>query len=229
MKLAIMQPYFFPYIGYWQLIYAVDTFIIYDDVNFINKGYVNRNFILVNDCEHLFTLELVGASQNKKILEIQVGGNREKLLKTIVFTYRKAPYFEIVFPLLERILLNPEKNLAEFIGFSLLEISNYLNLDTQFIYSSRIDKNESLKGEKKIIDICKQIKSTQYINTIGGQKLYTKKSFLQHGIELCFMKSKPIEYQQFKDQFIPHLSIIDVLMFNDKTEVQKYLTQFEFV
>ena len=171
MKLAIMQPYFFPYIGYWQLIDAVNVFVIFDDVNFIKKGYINRNSILIGGKFQQITLGLIGASQNKQINEIDIGDNSKKLLKTIEMAYKKAPYFNEIFPILENILNQDEKNLAKFIGYSLQKISTYLNTDTKFIYSSDIEKDNNLKAEDKILDICKTLSVSHYINAIGGKKL----------------------------------------------------------
>ena len=130
-----MQPYLFPYIGYWQLIHAVDTFVIFDDVNYIKKGYINRNNILVNGQKQTFTLELMSASQNKLINDIDIGNNIEKLLKTFEMAYKKAPYFEEIFPIIKKILLHDEKNVAKLIGYSLTKISNYFVLNTKIIYS----------------------------------------------------------------------------------------------
>ncbi|MFY9141759.1 WbqC family protein [Sulfuricurvum sp.] len=229
MTVAIMQPYFFPYIGYWQLINAVDTFVIFDDVNYINKGYINRNNILINGQKQLFTLELIGASQNKKIHEIQIGTNRNKLLKTIEITYKKAPYFQEIFPLISTILQYEEKNLAKFIGHSLEKISSYLNIDTRFIYSSEIDKQNLLTGEKKIINIVKLLEAKQYINSIGGQELYDKKTFLNNGLELAFLQTELRKYQQFNNTFIPYLSIIDIMMFNAIEDIRTMLNQYNLV
>lgn len=229
MKLAVMQPYFFPYIGYWQLIAAVDTFVIYDDVNYIKKGFINRNSILVNNAGHLLILELVGASQNKKINEIDVGGNTLKILKTIELSYKKAPYFENVFPLIQEILKNEEKNLAQFLISSIRKICTYLEIKTNISISSELIKNNDLKGQDKILDICGVLQAKQYINAIGGQELYQNKAFSQQSMELLFIKNKAIDYQQFKLPFIPNLSIIDVLMFNDKGQINQYLTEFELI
>jgi len=229
MTLAIMQPYFFPYIGYWQLIRAVDMFVIYDDVNYIKKGYINRNSILIHGKEQLFTLELLGASQNKYINEIKVGSNHQKLLKTIAVNYKKAPYFKITFPIIQDILLQDEKNLAKFIGYSLKMISNYLSIKTKFIYSSKIEKDNSLKGQDKILEICKKLHTDNYINAIGGKELYDKEVFKKEGIELNFIESDIIEYKQFDHPFVPYLSIIDIMMFNSKEEIQKMLERYQFV
>lgn len=223
MKLAIMQPYFFPYIGYWQLINVVDTFVIYDDVNYIKKGYINRNSILSGNDSQRITLEVIGASPNKLINEIQVGNNVKKLLKTLSQTYSKAPEYDRVFPLIEDILKSREKNLAKFVGGSIVKISNHLKINTKIIFSSDIEKNSNLKAQDKIIDICKELKSLNYINTIGGVNLYDEDRFKKEGIGLNFLEAKIINYQQFKDEFISHLSIIDVLMFNDIDAVRNML------
>ncbi|WP_418184864.1 WbqC family protein [Aliarcobacter vitoriensis] len=229
MTLAIMQPYLFPYIGYWQLINAVDTFVIYDDVNYINKGYINRNSILVDGKAQQFTLELINASQNKLINEIEVGNNSKKLLKTIEMAYKKTPYFFDIFPIIEAILNNKEKNLAKFIGYSLEEISNYLKINIKFIYSSDIGKENSLKAQDKIIDICKKLEARVYINSIGGQELYNKEKFKEENIKLNFLKTQFIEYKQFKNDFISHLSVIDILMFNSVIEIKQMLFRYELI
>ena len=224
-----MQPYFFPYIGYWQLISAVDTFVIYDDVNFIKQGWINRNHIIGNDSNHLISLQLIGASSFKLINEVIVGNNSQKILKTIEQTYKKAPYFEKIFPLIQEVLQNEEKNLAQFLIFSIRKICTYLEIKTNISISSELIKNNNLKGQEKIISICKSLQAKQYINAIGGQELYTKEAFSQQNIDLFFIKNKPIEYLQFQNQFAPNLSIIAALMFNNKAILQSFLTEFELI
>ncbi|MFY4788445.1 WbqC family protein [Aliarcobacter butzleri] len=229
MTLAIMQPYLFPYIGYWQLINAVDSFVIYDDVNFIKQGYINRNSILSNGKLQQFTLELIGASSNKLIKEIETGNNVNKILKTIKQSYIKAPFFENVIILLEEILANEEKNLAKYIGYSLEKISQYLEVNTNFVYSSNIKKDINLKAQDKVIDICKNLNARKYINAIGGQELYSKEIFKKNDIELNFLKTELVEYKQFKNDFVPYLSIIDILMFNNKDDIKNMLNRYELV
>lgn len=229
MTLAIMQPYLFPYIGYWQLINAVDTFVIYVDVNFIKQGYINRNSILSNGKSQVITMELIGASSNKLINEIEVGNNREKLLKTIKQNYTKAPSFDKVYPIIENIINQNEKNLAKFIGYSLERICEYLEVDTKFVYSSNIKKDNTLKAQDKILEMCNILKADKYINAIGGQELYNKEIFKENGIELNFLKTELVEYKQFKNDFVPYLSIIDILMFNSKDEIKNMLDRYALV
>jgi len=229
MTIGIMQPYFLPYIGYFQLIKEVDKYVIYDDVNYINKGWINRNNILLNGQKYLFTLSLLGASQNKLINEIAVENNQSKLLKTIENAYKKAPYFENVFAVIQSIFDYENKNLSKFVGNSIIQIADYLDIKTTFVYSSEIEKDNTLKGQEKILQICKILGVTNYINTIGGQELYDKDIFKQNNIELHFLKTEMIEYKQFKNDFVPYLSILDVMMFNPIEEINVMLNKFELV
>jgi hypothetical protein len=229
MKIAIMQPYLFPYIGYFQLINAVDEFVVFDDVNFIKQGWITRNNILVDKKKFNFILKVQGASSFKKINEITLVKNNEKLLKTIEQEYKKAPYFRVVFPIIQEILLNDENNLSMFLIFSLRKISNYLKIDTVFRVSSEIDKNDELKGQDKVIAICKKLKAKNYINAIGGQELYDKVSFNHHQILLSFIKTELVQYSQFDNDFIPWLSIIDVIMFNSVEETKLMLNKYELI
>ena len=229
MQLAIMQPYFFPYIGYWQLISVADTFVIYDDVNFIKQGYVNRNNMLQNQKSHLFTLELIGASSNKKINEIKIGGNSNKLLKTIKQNYSKSPFYKDIFPVLDEILNNEEKELSKFLGFSLERIAGYLDIDTKFLYSSDIKNDKTFKAQDRLIDMSKILNATGYINAIGGVELYGKEVFSQNDINLSFLKTHEISYKQFNNAFVSDLSIIDIMMFNSKGNIENMLTQFELI
>jgi len=229
MKLGIMQPYFFPYIGYFQLIHAVNTYIVYDDVNYIKGGWVNRNYILLNGEKHLVTLRLRKASPNKRINEIEIDGNQKKIMKTIQQAYVIAPFYKDVYPLIECVFKSGELNLAKFLLKSIVEIVGYLECDTHITLSSSIEKKDELKGQDKVLHICELLRANQYINAIGGQSLYSKQLFKQYGIDINFLKTNHIEYSQFKKKFIPNLSIIDILMFNPKEKVQSYLGAFELI
>jgi len=229
MRVGIMQPYLFPYIGYFQLINAVDTFVIYDDVNFIKQGWINRNRILLNGSDFMFNIMLKGSSSFKKINEIEIAGNHLKLITTIEQSYSKAPYFSDAFPLISNILLNNETNLARYLSKSLIEIIKYLGIQVSILISSEIEKDASLKGDDKVINICNQLKATNYINAIGGQELYSKEKFSENGLVLNFIQTKPIVYKQFKDPFIPWLSIIDVMMFNSPEAISEMLNQYKLV
>jgi hypothetical protein len=232
MKVAVMQPYIFPYIGYYQLINAVDKFVVYDDVNFINKGWINRNYILVNGSACLFSIPLKNASQNRLIQQVELSEEfnwRTKLLKTIEHSYKKAPCFTAVYPILTDVIMSQVTKIHELAVLSLKSVCNYLQVKTGFQDSSSLYDNKPLKGQERIINICEKEKAYHYINPIGGTEIYSRTLFEEKGIKLSFIKTEPITYRQFKNDFVPHLSIIDVLMFNPKDEVIKMLSQYELL
>lgn len=226
MRIAIMQPYFFPYIGYFQLVHAVDTFVVYDDVNYIKRGWINRNNILADGEPTLISLETSGASQNRLINQVKVGNNNHKLLKTIKHRYAAAPYCDSVMPLIERILGNEESNLATFLASQLREICLYLDVQVNWCVSSSLDKDASLKGQDKIIEICRALAADQYVNLIGGRELYQHETFSKQGVKLSFLESRASSYAQFQHKFVPSLSIIDVLMFNDRRNIHRLLDEY---
>lgn len=232
MKLGIMQPYFLPYIGYWQLINAVDKYVIYDDVNFIKRGWINRNRILMNGEDKMINIQMRGASQNKLINEVGVLGNpsyNKKLLKTLESCYKKAPCYSDVYPVMESIINQDEKNLSKYLEFSIRKICEYLSIDTELIVSSTINKSNDLKGEDKIIEICKVLGADEYFNAIGGQKIYSYEDFTMKDINLRFLETGKIEYQQFNNDFVSNLSIIDVMMFNSIEEIKKMLGKYKLL
>ena len=237
MTLAIMQPYFLPYIGYMQLMNAVDTFVLYDDVAFINRGWINRNRLLINGQEYLFTVPLKDASQNKRINEVRLADDpkwRSKLLKTVEQGYRKAPYYGAVMPLTEKIVNFATDSIADLVHNSLVELNQYLSLTTRLVTSSSVYENSQLKAQERILDICRQEGATRYINPIGGIELYDKPTFAQADIELNFIQAKRVDYPQFNriggpDTFIPWLSVLDALMFCDVPMVKAMLGEYELI
>lgn len=232
MKIGIMQPYFFPYIGYWQLMNQVDQYVIYDDVNFIKGGWINRNRILNHGKVQFYNLMMRGASSNKLINEIEIETDKRvinKSLRMIENCYSKAPYYQQTYQLVQDILFSANSNLAGFLGNSLERIADYLGIETKFVMSSRIEKNNTLHGQEKVLEICKILEADEYYNASGGRVLYDFKSFSACGIELKFLQTKDIVYRQFGDKFEPNLSIIDVLMFNSIEKVKGFLREFELV
>jgi hypothetical protein len=229
MRLAIMQPYLFPYLGYHQLVAAVDRFVFLDDVNYIKGGRVNRNSILLDGRPIRFTLPLSKASPNKLISETTVvPDSGRKILKTIRQAYLRAPYYEDVLPLVERVFTSEESRLSRFAANSVREVANYLEIATQLMCSSEIPKEDGLKGLDRVLAICDALGADVYINSIGGTALYEKQAFLRRGVELKFLKMRDVRYRQFGD-FVPNLSIIDVLMFNSKEAVRALLNEFDFI
>ena len=232
MKLAIMQPYFFPYVGYWQLINAVDKYIIYDDVNFIKGGWINRNKILMNGEDKQINLQMHNASPNKLINEVEVLGNivyNKKLLKTLESNYGKAPYFSDAFPVINNIITLEEKNLAKYLESSIRLVCKYLSINTEILVSSEIKKNNELRGQDKVIEICKILEADEYINAIGGQDIYSREDFDAQRILLRFLKTGKIIYRQLMNDFVPNLSIIDVMMFNSPEQIKELLEIYELI
>lgn len=228
MKVAIMQPYFLPYIGYYQLMNAVDEFVVYDNIEFTKKGWINRNRILVNGNDAYITLPLKKDSDYLDIKDRSLADtwevDRKKLLNKINEAYRKAPYYDVASEVITTCILFEEKNLFYFIYHSLEVVKHYLGITTPLSVSSSIPANHELKSEKRVIEICKAKKATGYLNPIGGVELYDKEEFKNAGIELNFLKSKTISYKQYDNEFVPWLSMIDLMMFNSKERIKEYLT-----
>lgn len=228
-----MQPYLFPYIGYFQLIKAVDSFVIYDDVQYIKGGWINRNRIQINNKDYLFTFNVKRDSLslpiNQRVFTSNFSEIKEKFLSLLFQAYHNAPRFSPVQSLVKNILSFPEYNVSSFITNSLQKVCSYMNITTPFIFSSQIKKNNLLKGQERVIDINLAMRSTHYINLMGGINLYTKERFDVNGIKLNFIKMKKIEYLQLGKKFIPNLSILDVLMFNDLESIKAMLLAYDLV
>lgn len=230
MRIAIMQPYFFPYIGYFQLINAVDEFIIYDNIEFTKKGWINRNRILVNGKDAIISLPIKKDSDYLDVKDRFLADTweveKKKMLNRIVESYRKAPYFNECYNLIEKCINYDERNLFKFILYSIQTIMEYLNIDTDLVVSSTISIDHKLKSAEKVQAICKERGAEIYINPIGGLELYNKEQFKRNNLNIQFLKSDDITYDQFNNDFIPRISIIDVMMFNNKEDVQSKLESY---
>lgn len=235
MRLAIMQPYLFPYIGYFQLITAVDKFVVYDDVNYIKGGWINRNNLLINKKPNLFTLPLDKPSPfeliNKTMLNPSLYDKwMVKFLRSIEQSYKKAPFYNEVIEIIKNTLeIEKNKSISQVAVKGLRLICDYLQIKTEIVATSEIYNNKNLKAQERVLDICAKEKATQYINVIGGLELYSKEIFSDNGIKLNFIKSDAIVYQQFDNEFVPWLSIIDVLMFNSVEEVNNLINQYKLI
>lgn len=212
MKLAVMQPYLFPYIGYFQLIYAADLFLIYDDVAYIKQGYINRNNILSSNGTIRFTVPVPGASSNKLISELKFAADVSKLLKAIEQSYSKTPYFDYVFPVIREILEFEDRSIAVVCQKSFEDIFSYLGIEKRFKKTSELDYVRSASALDRLIALCQKFGADCYVNAPGGRKLYDKPDFEREGIELKFIDSLLVEYRQIGARFVPNLSIIDILM-----------------
>ena len=232
MKVAIMQPYFFPYIGYFQLIAAVDVFIVYDNIKYTKKGWISRNRVLQNDRDVMFSLPLKSDSDYLDVCERALSAefNRDKLLNQLKGAYRRAPYFAQTFPLVEQIVRYEDKNLFSFLHYSIINICEHLGITTEIRISSNISIDHELKSQDKVLALCEAVGASTYVNAIGGMELYSKETFQEKGIELKFIRSLPFEYPQFGNEFVPWLSIIDVMMFNSLETIKTCIsTNYELI
>ena len=225
-----MQPYFFPYVGYWQLMKFVDVFVVYDQIKFTKKGWIHRNRILNQGKDHLFSLALKKDSDfldiNQRYISPSNIKNLEKTLRIIENNYRKAPFYESTIDLVQKVFHSNEKNLFNFVYYSIEEVQKHLGIKTKIIISSELEFDNELKSQEKVIEICKTVGATDYINPIGGEKLYSREIFANYGLKLQFHVSNKVSYDQFSPIFIPQLSIIDVLMFNSIAKTHELLNQF---
>jgi hypothetical protein len=221
-----MQPYFVPYLGYFQLIAAAGTFVVYDDVQYIQRGWINRNRVLNQRLPQYITIPLDKASQNKRINELTISQTapwQKKTLHTLRSAYGRAPHFAKVFPICEAMLGLPEPGLVSFLEHSLKLVCAALEIPTRFVRASAIPAVDRFRGTARILAICKHLDATAYINPIGGAALYSSSDFLEERIRLQFLNSTLPEYQQHAAPHVPSLSIIDVLMFNGIAQTREWL------
>ena len=228
MKLGIMQPYLFPYLGYMQLVAAVDAFVFYDDVQFIKNGWINRNRLALGGAIRYFTVPLAGAGTSLSIREVRMQPPerwRDKLLESIRHGYARAPYYGPVRELIGDVLGTATTQISTLAARSVTETARYLGLGTRFVPSSVVYDNHALKGPARVLDICARERADHYLNLPGGRALYDSRAFSAAGVELGFVEPDLWPYRQFGDAFLPGLSIIDVLMFNTPDAIRARLTE----
>ena len=226
-----MQPYFLPYIGYWQLLAAVDRFVVYDNIQYAKKGWINRNRFLRDGADAFFTVPLKKGSDFLNVADRAIADdfNPKTILNPMAAAYRKAPFFGDVFPMLETIVTAAPRNLFEYLHHGLVVTANYLEIRTPIVVSSTVAIDHGLKSESKVLALCNALGATRYVNSIGGRELYSMPTFAQQGIELKFIQSRPITYRQYDKPFVPGLSIVDVMMFNSRDAVRGMLGDCDLV
>lgn len=232
MKVAIMQPYFFPYIGYFQLIAASDVFVLHDDVQYIKGGWVNRNRILLNGEDRMITLPVQKAAYDLPINARSYVPDPQPykdIINLVKQAYSKAPFFQQAFPLLNEILLFEDKNVARFNENLIRRIAGYLGIKSKIIVSSDMEKDNSLAGEPRVLEICKRLGATDYTNPIGGTELYHHEAFQKQSIALYFLEAQNVRYEQGGVTWMPFLSIIDVMMFNSVSEIKNTIGQYKLL
>jgi hypothetical protein len=233
MRLAIMQPYFIPYIGYFQLMAAVDKFVILDDVNFINRGWINRNRIPVNGRAHWLTVPLVKASQNRLINEIYIvedDGWKDKMLRTVEASYTAAPFAETILSLFSQVLASAEGRLSTFLFRTLTQVAAYIGTNVCMEETSAIYPKEARKGQHRILDICVREGATCYVNPPGGRELYNPELFASAGVKLQFLDANLGELPlRYSGQEGPCFSILDLMMLNSQNALKKAVGGFRLV
>jgi hypothetical protein len=231
-RVAIMQPYFFPYLGYLQLMCSCDLFVILDDVQYMKGGWINRNRILVGGQPGWLTFPVEKDSIQLQINERSYAageGPRSTILAQLDNAYRKAPHHGSVMPLVEAVMAFEDTNVAGFNTNLLRTLHERLDLGCTLLVSSQLDKDPALTGQERVIDMCRRLGATQYINAIGGMALYDRESFGRHDIDLKFVRGWLAPYPQLGAPFVPGLSIIDVMMFNAPSELPALLDDYELV
>lgn len=230
-QIAIMQPYVFPYIGYFHLIDASQLFVFYDDVHFVKKGWINRNRILLNGKDHLFTVPLSSVSQNALINQTMLSTNNEwtaKFNTTLTHCYRKAPYFSRAIDVINSVSNASKCNISDMAINSIASVYDYLGMDFNYTKSSICSPGtQGIDKADRLIEVTKSLGYKRYINSAGGKELYSKEYFSKNGVTLSFVESEDVKYKQFSDEFVPRLSIIDVMMFNDVSEIKELLTKYK--
>ena len=226
-----MQPYLLPYIGYFQLIGAVDEFVVYDNVKYTKKGWINRNRFLSNGGPATFTLPLRKDADHLDIAARRIADdfNRAKLLSQLREAYRKAPYFDATYALIEEIANLPETRLFDFLLRGLQLTCDHLGLSTRLRVSSSIEADHRMRGQERVIALARATGADCYLNPIGGTELYSRAAFAEAGLDLRFLRARPMEYPQFGAVFVPWLSIADVLMFNGAERTRDLLQDYDLL
>lgn len=227
-----MQPYFFPYIGYFQLIRSSEKFVFYDDVAFIKQGWINRNNILLNGKAHLFSIPVSNISSFELISQTAISYKVDwtgKFLKMIDSAYRKSPQFNSVFPKISALIESRPEFISDLAKQSIKLVFDHIAQPVDWVESSAQYENQSLKAQDRILDICKKESAATYLNPIGGLELYDKTTFANAGMELFFVKPSIGKYRQFSNEFVPGLSMMDVLMFNTPEEIARMICNYELI
>lgn len=227
MKLALMQPYLFPYLGYFQLVAAVDRFVFYDDVNYIKNGWINRNRVCDDDgTPRWLTVPLRDASPFEPIATVRTqpaAAWRRKLLESLRHRYRRAPHYAAVAALVEDVFAGDDPLIADLARASVVRCAEYIGLQTAFVASSNGYGNSAMKGSERVLDICRRESAGEYWNLPGGRTLYDTAAFAGQGIGLRFVEPRLPAYAQGRHDFVAGLSIIDVLMHNAPEAVRAQL------
>ncbi len=211
-RVAVMQPYLFPYLGTFQLARQVDRFVFYDDVTFIKQGYINRNTVLVDGRPRPMTAPVRNISSFRHIVQHDYVGDWKPLLALLQRAYANAPYFEPVYDFVQRALLDADENVARKNARCFAAVFAYLGLPFDHGFSSAMEIPPDLRASARVRAVCRTERAGMYVNAIGGRALYEAGEFAQDGMALRFCTMRPLRYPQAAEEFVPYLSILDALM-----------------
>ncbi|CAH0131508.1 hypothetical protein E3Z27_07770 [Pseudomonas mediterranea] len=222
-RIALMQPYFLPYLGYFQLIAAVDCFVIYDNVQFIKNGWIERNRYLLGQEPKWFRVPLTKGSHTQQIMEKRISEAFDPgdILNQLSFAYRRAPHASRMLAWLEALLVAPARNIAELNERMLRACCSLIGLQTPITRSSDLPISADSKAQDRVLEVVQASTGTHYLNPFNGGHLYQAEAFQQAGITLELLKPALPDYRQGSDEhpFVPGLSILDALMYNDPQTV----------
>jgi len=232
--LAVMQPYIFPYIGYFNLLNSCDVFVLYDDVNFIKQGWINRNRVLNSKNEVMFSVPLVNQSSNLAINEVTVANYERfkvKFLRTIEQCYSKAIHFEVGLDYVTEVLNTEFTSISELASSSIEVAKERLNLQCEILTSSeQFAHTKGMERSQRLIAMAQILGCNRYVNSVNGSFLYDKNEFSNNGVELKFIKPTLLPYRQCNArEFHAGLSIIDLMMNLSVEEIRTHLDSFELV
>jgi len=227
-----MQPYFLPYIGYFQLIAYCDTFVVYDDIEYTKRGWINRNRILAAGTARTITLPLRRDSDYLDVRDREIAPEFDPkgTLALLRQSYRQAPHWPNYQQLVESILQFPGRNLFDFVANSVSRIMERLDIRTEVVVSSTLGIERTFRGEERVLATCAALGATEYVNPIGGLDLYSDSAFADRGIGLSFLRSRLTPYPQFAFPWVEALSIVDTMMFVEPSELDSRVrSDFELV
>lgn len=233
MKLAIMQPYFFPYIGYFSLIEYADKFVFFDTPQYISRGWINRNRILTLNGEPTYiTVPVEKAPQETPIREIMIDNSKDwrgRIYGQLSAYKRRAPRYSITEAIVHDVLDGFKGNgLSELSIRTVKMMSDILGLKCEYGIFSGMKENivEVKKPDEWALEISKALEADVYVNPPGGMSFFDRDKYRNAGIEIKFLQSNLRPYRQRIGQWVPALSVIDVLMFCDEREVTDMLKDY---
>lgn len=235
MILGIMQPYFMPYLGYFSLIKQVDHFILFDTPQFIRHGWIERNKVLKLNGEPFYIkVPLVKHKRTEPIINININNSmawQDKLFAQLTHYKKQAPFYKNTIELLKSILEYKTDSITKLNEFALFKINAYLGINTTITVCSEMDLDipKTLEPDEYALHICKALGANSYINPIGGRTFFNTKKYTSAQVEIKFLEQLPTPYQQFTNKFVPFLSIVDVMMFNSRADINSMMDDIKFV